>query len=70
MKTELETTVVALAQAKKSSLGERLSRSSESVSPRRDTNSGKKRKPGRTLAQARLVRPNEIVISLKRPQLA
>ena len=38
------TTAVPLAQARKSSLGERLSRSSESVSPRRDTNSGKKRK--------------------------
>jgi len=63
-------TAVVHAQAKNSSLGERLSRSGESVSPRRDINSGKREKHGRTLAQARLVRPDEIVISLRRPQLA
>jgi len=61
-KTELKHYyAVALAQAKKYSLGERLSRSGEPVSPRRDTNSGKMRKPGRTLAQARMVCLDEIV---------
>jgi len=40
------TSAVALAQAKKSSLGESLSRSGESVSPRRDTNSGKRENQG------------------------
>ncbi|QCD96533.1 hypothetical protein DEO72_LG6g1238 [Vigna unguiculata] len=60
----ITTTVVALAQAKKSSLGERSSLSGEPVLPRRDTNSGKKRKPERTLAQARLVHLDEIVSRL------
>ncbi|QCD80710.1 hypothetical protein DEO72_LG2g1032 [Vigna unguiculata] len=47
MKRTLNTTsAVALAQAKKSSLGESLSRSGESVSPRRDTNSGKRENQG------------------------
>jgi len=46
---------VALAQAKKSSLGERSSRSGETLTV------AKKRKPGRTLAQARLVRLDKIV---------